>query len=92
MSFVETLAAFLKRPAAETKGKTPPGVCANCWGYYEYDGMYREFVRDKHIDVMDGRAHLNFMEDFVETHINGIRLQEKPEGLICPTCERKQNG
>ncbi len=54
---IEKLVNFFKKPAAETKGQTPEGLCPNCWGEQEYDNMIREMYVDKQIDVNNHKAN-----------------------------------
>ncbi|MCO4745190.1 MAG: hypothetical protein KC912_10415 [Proteobacteria bacterium] len=86
---IETLTNFFGKTPAETEGSTPEGLCANCWGHYEYDGKIRSVARDRQIDVNHHLERRAFIEDFVVTHVDGIRL--KNDGLsrqLCPQCGR----
>ena len=85
----ERLVSFFQKPAAATAGKTPEGLCPNCWGSQEYDGQIRELYKDKQIDVNNHEANYAFIQDFVVTHINGIRLKKGANSLECPTCKVK---
>ena len=86
MSWSDTLSAFFARPARDTSGETPDGACPNCWGRYEYDGEIRQVARDRQIDVNNGEQRYAFIQDFVVTHIDGIRLREDDHGYVCPKC------
>ena len=82
----EHLIAFFRKPAPETKGSAPEGLCPNCWGSQEYGGQIRELYKDRQIDVNNHEAHYAFIQDFVVTHLDGIRLKKGISSLECPTC------
>lgn len=84
---IEKLIAFFKRPASETKKETPDGVCPNCWGSQEFDNVIRELYEDKQIDVNNGQANHNFIQNVVVNKIEGIKLQKGNSGLVCPSCK-----
>lgn len=84
-----SLAAFFKKPASETKGKTPDGICPNCWGEQEFDNVVRELYRDHQIDVNNGQDNLNFIENVVVNKVEGIQLKKGNTGIICRTCRLK---
>jgi hypothetical protein len=86
---IEKLINFFKRDRSETSGKSPEGVCPNCWGNQEYDQQIRELYRDKQIDVNNHMAHYSFIKDFVVKHIDGIQLKKGSNSLECPTCKVK---
>ena len=83
----QALVSFFKKPASATKTQTPKGLCPNCWGSQEYDGQIRELYRDKQIDVNNHEANYAFIQDFVVTHLDGIRLKKGANSLECPTCK-----
>ena len=83
---IEKLIAFFKRPVSETKNEIPEGVCPNCWGSQEYDSIIRELYQDNQIDVNNGQANLNFIQNVVVNKIEGIKLKKGNTGLECPTC------
>jgi len=84
---IEKLIAFFRRPASETKNEIPEGVCPNCWGSQEYDSIIRELYQDNQIDVNNGQANLNFIQNVVVNKIEGIKLKKGNTGLECPTCK-----
>lgn len=86
---IEILINFFKNPAHETKGKTPEGLCANCWGKQEYDGVIRELYADKQIDVNNHSANYAFIQNFVVNKIEGIHLKKGNNSFECPTCKAK---
>ena len=83
---IEVLIEFFKKSKGETKGKTPEGICPNCWGKQEYDGKIRDLYNDKQIDVNNHQANYAFIQEFVVTNLNGIRLIKGNNSLECPTC------
>jgi hypothetical protein len=85
----ERLVLFFKKPAVSTASEIPEGLCPNCWGSQEYDGQIRELYKDKQIDVNNHEANYAFIQDFVVTHLDGIRLKKGVNSLECPTCRVK---
>lgn len=86
---IETLINFFKKPATETKNQTPEGMCPNCWGSQEFDGIIREMYVDKQIDVNNHKANHAFIQDFVVNKINGIQLKKGNNSMECPSCRVK---
>jgi len=86
---IKKLISFFKKPASETKGQTPEGLCPNCWGEQEYDNVIRELYKDKQIDVNNHKANHAFIQDFVVTHLKGIHLKKGNNSFECPTCKLK---
>ncbi len=84
---IKTLLNFFKKSAAETKNETPQGLCPNCWGEQEYDHVIREMYVDKQIDVNNHEANYAFVQDFIVTHLNGIKLKSTAAGGQCPRCK-----
>ena len=84
---------FLKRLFGKRKkdefSEIPEGVCPNCWGDQEYDGIIREKFKDQQIAVNnhDSTVQYAFIQEFVVTHLNGIKLKSSIHGLECPTCK-----
>ncbi|MCA1758524.1 MAG: hypothetical protein LC658_02050 [Bacteroidales bacterium] len=90
---IEKLIAFFKLPPERTKGKTPEGICPNCWGHQEFDNKIRELYADKQIDVNNHQANYAFIQDFMVTHLKGIKLVKGNNSFECPTCHAKfENG
>ena len=67
------------------------GACPNCWGYQEYDDQFVAYNKDitKSNINNDKQNQKAFVQQFVETHITGIRLKTEGEQLACPTCKTK---
>ena len=89
MDIINSIIHFFKKPAEQTKGQTPEGMCPNCWGKQEYDGKIRELYEDKQIDVNNHMANYAFIQDFIVTQLDGIRLIKGNNGYECPTCHLK---
>lgn len=86
---IETILQFFKRPKAATKNEVPEGLCPNCWGSQEYDNQIRELYDDKQIDVNNHAANYAFIQEFVVSNLNGIKLIKGNNGVECPTCHAK---
>ena len=86
---VEALMTFFQKGPSQTRGTAPEGLCPNCWGSQEYDGQIRELYRDRQIEVNNHEANYAFIQDFVVTHVDGIRLKKGAGSLECPTCHSK---
>lgn len=83
-SFVQQIIDFLRRP--EEEAEAPEDACPNCWGHYEYDGKIREGLKSRDLDLQSGQATYNFIEEFVVTHVDGIRLPQDSARRTCPRC------
>lgn len=88
---IETLIQYFKKPKEDTKDKTPEGLCPNCWGSQEYDNMVRDLYEDKQIDINNQDANHAFIQDFIITQVQGIKLVKGNNSFECPTCRTKYN-
>ena len=77
---------FRKKTADEFEN-TPKGVCPNCWGDQEYGNVIRDKFKDIQINVNNKESKHAFIQDFVVTHLNGIKLKSAVHGMECPTCK-----
>lgn len=77
---------FRNKPADEFEN-VPTGVCPNCWGDQEYGNVIREKYKDIQINVNNKESKHAFIQDFVVTHLNGIKLKSSVHGSECPTCK-----
>jgi len=59
-------------------------VCPNCWGKQEYDGEVKEFVKIREVEGQKA-----FVAKFVETHLDGIKLDKNGDDLVCKKCNIK---
>ena len=64
------------------------GYCPNCWGSQEYDGKYREVLKDEQIDVNNHQAKRAFIQRFATKYLSGIKLVNRDAKLYCPRCKR----
>jgi hypothetical protein len=62
-------------------------VCPNYWGDQEYENVIREKYKDPQIDVNNHEANYAFVQDFIVTHLNGIKLKSTATGGQCPRCK-----
>ncbi len=64
------------------------GVCPNCWGIMQYDNKYQTYLKDATKDNVSGRSdgRKSFVQQFVETHVDGIKLRKDGDKLVCPKC------
>lgn len=65
------------------------GLCPNCWGSQEYNGTFVKALKDKQIDVNNGEATYAFIQNFVKTHLEPIKLQNHDIYDQCPVCKVK---
>lgn len=89
---IEKLINFFRQPVEKTIGKTPEGLCPNCWGEQDYDNMIRKMYSDMQIDVNNHDANYSFIQDFVVTNLDGIKLIKGNNSFECPTCKLKIAG
>ncbi|MBL4668040.1 MAG: hypothetical protein HRT73_03150 [Flavobacteriales bacterium] len=71
---INTIIRIFKKPLKENSSQTPKGACLNCWGYQEYDNIVRQLHYDRQINVNNGVEKYSFIQDFVITNLDGIRL------------------
>ena len=83
MRFLKTL--FGKK-AQEDISELSDRYCPNCWGDQEYDDIIREKYKDKQIEVNNHNSNYAFVQDFIVTHMSGIKLKSTAKGNECPTC------
>ncbi len=65
------------------------GLCPNCWGSQEYGGRFLQAVKDKQIDINNGNAANAFIQNFVKTYLQPIKLQNHDIYDQCPVCKVK---
>ena len=78
---------FFNTKKQETFDSVPEGVCPNCWGDQEYGNLIREKYKDVQIGVNNKESKHAFIQDFVVTHLKGIKLKSTVHGTECPTCK-----
>ncbi|WP_299164061.1 hypothetical protein [uncultured Eudoraea sp.] len=80
---------LFKKKKTDEFDEIPNGVCPNCWGDQEYGNVIREKFKDAQIDVNNKESKYAFIQDFVVTHLDGIKLKSAVHGTECPTCKIK---
>ncbi len=67
------------------------GACPSCWGRQVYDDQIKEFAIDQtKSNINHDKLHKKaFVQQFVETHVTGIRLKKDGDQLSCPKCNGK---
>jgi hypothetical protein len=83
MNFIKKL--FIKK-VQDSFTEAPEGICPNCWGDQEYGNVVRDKFKDTQIDVNNHTAKNAFIQDFMVTHMDGIKLKSSIKGMECPTC------
>ncbi len=83
---INFLKSLFGKKAEEINTELSNGYCPNCWGDQEYDNIIREKYKDAQIDVNNHNSNYAFVQDFIVTHMNGIKLKSNVEGSECPTC------
>ncbi len=78
---------LFKNKKTDEFGNAPEGLCPNCWGNQEYREVIREKYKDLQIAVNNHESKHAFIQDFVVTRLNGIKLKSWVHGLECPTCK-----
>jgi len=65
------------------------GACPNCWGKQEYEGKYIEYSKDQtKANINHDKQHQKaFVQQFVETYVDGIHLKKDGDKLNCPKCK-----
>ncbi len=78
---------FNKKPKDEFS-EVPAGYCPNCWGDQEYGNLIRDKYEDRQIRVNDhdSTSKYAFIQEFIVTHLDGIKLKSTIYGMECPKC------
>ncbi len=71
------------------KEALPEGVCPNCWGRQEYEGKYIAMAKDRQIDINNHNATATkaFIQEFITTQLDGIKLIKEGNTFVCPSCK-----
>lgn len=79
------------KPTVDEATLIEANTCPNCWGRMEYDDQFVEFTKDQTKSNInhDKTQQKAFVQQFVETHVTGIRLKRDGENLHCPKCKGK---
>jgi len=64
-------------------------ACPNCWGKQDYADRFVEYLKDQTKSQInhDKSQKKAFVQQFVQTHITGIRLKHEGDKLTCPSCK-----
>ena len=85
MNFVEKVASYFKGgEKVDNKSLLEADVCPNCWGKQEYAGEIKEYL-----EIKDPQGQKAFVAKFVETHLDGIKLEKNGDTLVCKKCNAK---
>ncbi|MEH6704100.1 MULTISPECIES: hypothetical protein [Galbibacter] len=86
-SIVDSVKRYFKsKENNDSVGKSPEGICPNCWGSQEWEGQFYELMRAKDVNPLHDNYN-NFIKEFVTQHISGIILDEHT--YTCVTCQIK---
>ena len=87
MNIVTSLLDYLKAYKRPDKEEAPDGLCPNCWGRQEYGGNFYEAVKNHGLDVNTKYPEVGWIKDYAETHLKGIKLEQKDDSIGCPSCK-----
>ena len=87
MSTATNILMFLKKRAAGENVTAPEGLCPNCWGQQEYGGQFFKVMKNHTVDINTDEPEIGWITDYAAKHLQGIKLELKDEGLVCPTCK-----
>jgi hypothetical protein len=70
---------------------TEAGLCPNCWGQQSYDNKFVDAIKDQQVAINNGDTTANraFIQDFVKTHLEPIKLKNHDIYDQCPVCKVK---
>ena len=66
----------------------PDGFCPNCWGEQEYDGNFKQILKDAQVDVNNHQSKRAFISSFANKYLSGIKLVNRKDELYCPKCNK----
>lgn len=85
MTLLESLKSYFdKKTNNEPTGKSPEGICPNCWGKQEWDGHFYDFMKGSKNEKRD-ETYNNFINKIVESNIEGITINK--DSYTCATCK-----
>ena len=96
MNILKSLLDHLKRKTSDPDD-VPEGLCANCWGRYEYGGQFYEAVKNHNVDInrphgldvgqADENPNVGWIQDYANKHLSEIALKPAGKGLVCSKCK-----
>jgi len=92
MSFFSRLfGSNKKQDSIEHDDLVEANVCPNCWGIQEYDHKFVQYKEDQtKANINHDKTHRKaFIQQFVESHVDGIHLKNDGKHLHCPECKVK---
>lgn len=90
IDIIDKIITYDKNENSKEKDSCIIDTCPVCWGYQQYNGKIIALPTDKQIDVNNHSGSYSFIQEFVKTNIDGIKLKEG-EVKICPKCGSKNN-
>lgn len=72
-----------------TLADVPQDFCPNCWGRNEYGGAFYNAIKNKGINVNDIQAHVGWVQDYANKHLNDISLKSEAGEVVCEKCKVK---
>jgi protein-arginine kinase activator protein McsA len=86
MSLIQNLKSYFnKKYNHEVTGKSPEGVCPNCWGKQEWEGNFYKKIKANNI-TPEHNTYDNFIHEVAEK-LDKITLKE--DTYTCETCNMK---
>ena len=85
MSFFKNLFSKEKKYSTSERELIDMNVCPGCWGWQEYQDVFHEDAEK----LKDDRAfRKSFIQKFVESNINGVKMKPVGKKIICPSCKK----
>ncbi|MGB0870080.1 MAG: hypothetical protein ACPG6V_03945 [Flavobacteriales bacterium] len=70
----------------EKNTNAPEGFCPNCWGHQKYEGEFLEAVEHENIDLKNLGEKKGWIQAYVSSKLDGIRLKKSKNGVTCNSC------
>ena len=86
-NILKSLLNFLKKKPSPGDGKTPDGLCPNCWGQQEYGGKFFEAVRNYDVDINAKNPQTGWVKEYADKHLTRITLKKQADQLVCESCK-----
>ena len=88
MGLIEYLKTYFKKKENNQEtGAAPDGVCPNCWGEYEWEGEYYNFMKGQNGNPSED-IYNSFIKD-VARKLDKITINENER--VCETCQVNYN-
>ncbi len=89
MKIVENIIRMLNGRKELSLADVPEGVCPNCWGRNEYGGAFYNAIKNEGIDINSIAAHVGWVQDYADKHLNDIAIVSDGENSVCNKCKVK---